>query len=78
MFGVHIEGAVNRVPCVEQTGIKSTVCGPGLRSNATLFCLLFLEEKTLISLVAESLINNRIASLRVALEAFKAGSKVWD
>jgi len=28
VFGVHIEGAVNRVPCVEQTGIKSTVCGP--------------------------------------------------
>lgn len=28
VFGVHIEGAVNRVPCLEQTGIKSTVCGP--------------------------------------------------
>jgi len=28
VFGVHIDGAVNRVPCVEQTGIKSTVCGP--------------------------------------------------
>ena len=28
VFGVHIEGAVNRVPCLEQSGIKSTVCGP--------------------------------------------------
>ena len=28
VFGVHIEGAVNRVPCLEQIGIKSTVCGP--------------------------------------------------
>ena len=28
VFGVHLEGAVNRVPCLEQTGIKSTVCGP--------------------------------------------------
>merc|ERR1719334_1652989 len=29
VFGVHIEGAVNRVPCLEQCGIKSTVCGHG-------------------------------------------------
>jgi len=28
VFGVHIEGAVNRVPCLEESGIKSTVCGP--------------------------------------------------
>lgn len=28
VFGVHIEGAVNRVPCLEKIGIKSTVCGP--------------------------------------------------
>jgi len=28
VFGVHIEGAVNRVPSLEQVGIKSTVCGP--------------------------------------------------
>jgi len=28
VFGVHIEGAVNRVPCLENSGIKSTVCGP--------------------------------------------------
>lgn len=27
-FGVHIEGACNRVPAVETAGIKSTVCGP--------------------------------------------------
>ena len=28
VFGVHIEGACNRVPCLEKIGIKSTVCGP--------------------------------------------------
>ncbi|XP_074650089.1 sarcosine dehydrogenase, mitochondrial-like [Tubulanus polymorphus] len=28
VFGVHIEGAINRVPVIEQTGVKSTVCGP--------------------------------------------------
>ena len=30
VFSVNIEGAVNRVPAVEKTGIKSTVCGPGM------------------------------------------------
>lgn len=28
VFGVHIEGAVNRCPTLGETGIKSTVCGP--------------------------------------------------
>lgn len=28
MFGVHIEGAVNRCPILGETGIKSTVSGP--------------------------------------------------
>nr|CAG4651589.1 EOG090X014D [Triops cancriformis] len=28
VFGINITGAVNRVPVLEQTGIKSTVCGP--------------------------------------------------
>ncbi|XP_032706749.1 sarcosine dehydrogenase, mitochondrial-like, partial [Lontra canadensis] len=28
VFGPHIEGAVNRVPVLEKTGVKSTVCGP--------------------------------------------------
>ncbi|XP_028273006.1 sarcosine dehydrogenase, mitochondrial [Parambassis ranga] len=28
VFMQHIEGAMNRVPVLEQTGIKSTVCGP--------------------------------------------------
>jgi sarcosine dehydrogenase len=28
VFGAHIEGAVNRMPILEQTGIRSTVCGP--------------------------------------------------
>ena len=29
VFSVHIEGACNRVPVIAETGIKSTVCGPG-------------------------------------------------
>lgn len=29
VFAQHIEGAVNRVPVLEKTGVKSTVCGPG-------------------------------------------------
>uniref|UniRef100_A0A8D0YJ24 Sarcosine dehydrogenase, mitochondrial n=2 Tax=Sus scrofa TaxID=9823 RepID=A0A8D0YJ24_PIG len=29
VFGQHIEGAIHRVPVLEKTGIKSTVCGPG-------------------------------------------------
>lgn len=28
VFGVHIEGAINRCPILEHTGIKSTICGP--------------------------------------------------
>ncbi|XP_053329646.1 sarcosine dehydrogenase, mitochondrial isoform X2 [Spea bombifrons] len=28
VFTQHIQGAVNRVPALEKTGIKSTVCGP--------------------------------------------------
>eukprot|EP00079_Xenopus_tropicalis_P031904 XP_017945675.1 PREDICTED: sarcosine dehydrogenase, mitochondrial [Xenopus tropicalis] len=28
VFIQHIQGAINRVPALEQTGIKSTVCGP--------------------------------------------------
>lgn len=31
VFMQHIEGAINRVPALEQTGIKSTVCGPGMK-----------------------------------------------
>jgi len=28
VFGVHLENSIKRVPCLEQSGIKSTVCGP--------------------------------------------------
>ncbi|PIK57278.1 Sarcosine dehydrogenase, mitochondrial [Apostichopus japonicus] len=28
IFSQHVEGAVNRVPVIGQTGVKSTVCGP--------------------------------------------------
>ena len=33
VFAANIEGAMNRVPALEQTGIKSTVCGPGTRRH---------------------------------------------
>lgn len=29
VFSFNIEGAINRVPVIENTGVKSTVCGPG-------------------------------------------------
>ena len=29
VFTFNIEGAINRVPAIETTGVKSTVCGPG-------------------------------------------------
>lgn len=29
VFSANIDGAINRVPVIEKTGIKSTVCGPG-------------------------------------------------
>jgi len=28
VFSAHIQGAVNRIPAVEMTGVKATVCGP--------------------------------------------------
>ena len=30
VFGSHIENACQRIPAVEETGIRSTVCGPGI------------------------------------------------
>lgn len=30
VFGSHIENACQRIPAVEETGIRSTVCGPGM------------------------------------------------
>ena len=32
VFTFNIEGAINRVPAIEKTGVKSTVCGPGTSS----------------------------------------------
>ena len=29
VFSHNIGGAINRIPAVETTGVKSTVCGPG-------------------------------------------------
>jgi sarcosine dehydrogenase len=28
VFSSNIEGAINRVPVIESTGVRSTVCGP--------------------------------------------------
>ena len=29
-FGFNIEACIKRVPIIEYTGLKSTVCGPGM------------------------------------------------
>ena len=29
VFSQHIDGAINRIPIIGETGVKSTVCGPG-------------------------------------------------
>ena len=29
VFSAHVDGAVHRVPVIGETGVKSTVCGPG-------------------------------------------------
>ena len=33
VFGPNIMGGMHRVPATETTGIKSTVCGPGIIIN---------------------------------------------
>ena len=45
VFSVNIEGAVNRVPVIEQTGIKSTVCGPGRLHSFYFFTRLFIQHR---------------------------------
>ena len=30
VFNFNIKGAINRVSVIERTGVKSTVCGPGM------------------------------------------------
>jgi len=48
VFSVNIEGAVNRVPAIEKTGIKSTVCGPGMSLHSVRLCLLnYIIKRTL-------------------------------
>ncbi|EEC12283.1 sarcosine dehydrogenase, putative [Ixodes scapularis] len=36
VFGTHIESGMHRVPVLEKTGIKSTVCGPGKKKKKKL------------------------------------------
>ncbi|XP_045326226.1 sarcosine dehydrogenase, mitochondrial isoform X1 [Leopardus geoffroyi] len=38
VFTQHIEGAINRVPVLEKTGVKSTVCGPGVEQGGEATC----------------------------------------
>ncbi|XP_044898529.1 sarcosine dehydrogenase, mitochondrial isoform X3 [Felis catus] len=38
VFTQHIEGAINRVPVLEKTGVKSTVCGPGVEQGGKATC----------------------------------------
>ena len=44
VFGVNIEGAINRVPAIEKTGVKSTVCGPG--ASVFLFISIYIQRWT--------------------------------
>jgi len=44
VFGVNIEGAINRVPAIEKTGVKSTVCGPG--ASIVLFSSIYIQRWT--------------------------------
>ena len=38
VFKPHYESAINRVPAIENAGIRSTVCGPGLCCLVLCFC----------------------------------------
>jgi sarcosine dehydrogenase len=39
VFSAHVDGAVHRVPVIGETGVKSTVCGPGVYDRV-ISCLL--------------------------------------
>ena len=39
VFSTHIEGAVNRIPVIGETGVKSTVCGPGTINKNAVLCV---------------------------------------
>ena len=50
---MHIEGACNRVPVIAETGIKSTVCGPG---EPNLSCSQFILVQTVLDSDGSSII----------------------
>ena len=49
MFSSNIEGACNRVPAIAETGIKSTVCGPGIIYSSICNSHRFLSLYVLVS-----------------------------
>ena len=38
VFSAHVDGAVHRVPVIGETGVKSTVCGPGIITQRLTNC----------------------------------------
>lgn len=68
----HIEGAINRVPVLEKTGIKSTVCGPG---NVTAVALWWLCSSTDLAGGKGKL--NKICRRRKALPNAEKKAVVW-
>ncbi len=51
VFAVHIEGACNRVPAIAETGIKSTVCGPGISPSDISSLILIISSSHTTSLL---------------------------
>jgi hypothetical protein len=45
VFSAHVDGAVHRVPVIGETGVKSTVCGPG---NYNHVCTMILASSLLV------------------------------
>ena len=82
MFGVHIKGACNRVPCLEKIGIKSTVCGPesftpgmigsDISKTFSLKIITFAKETFLLSPV----VNMFISSLVELSETYLGQAKI--
>lgn len=48
VFSANIDGAINRIPVIEKTGIKSTVCGPGWWN---IICMPDLDETITVTAV---------------------------
>ena len=53
VFTFNIEGAINRVPAIEKTGVKSTVCGPGTSSFYNCIRQIIYGSRYLVSVKAQ-------------------------